>query len=1050
MRYVVHFGKRKTKFQKKSGKMKNSLHQERKTSATKISFLLILLCYFSTASLSAQSSYLKNQIVDSLTRIANQSIFVGQVGVDNISIDQKSKKIIVSANEKLGYIPFRNENVRQIYFALDKILLPQYKKYDIVCQVDNKPIEELIPNFFRSKNKIDEDRFFVVKKPKFPLVKNLSRPYPVSNGLSGKNIALWASHGLHFDQKLLRWEWQRARVMQTVEDLYTLSYVYPFLIPMLENAGATVLTPRERDTQRHEIIVDNDFAGSSEYREFNQTEAWGIGGTAGFVSSKNYYIQGENPFKMGSYRQISSVSNKKKASLAEWKPNIPEAGEYAVYVSYKSLENSTQEAHYTVYHQGGETEFSVNQTMGGGTWIYLGKFYFDKGKNDNGKVVLTNFTGKKGETVTADAVKFGGGMGNIARYSNQKGILPNQKSSDKLTENSPQLPTGTYVDWKYQPQTSGYPRFSEGARYWLQWAGFPDSIYSPTKGANDYVDDYQCRSKWVNYLIGGSVLDAEGNGLKIPVDLSFAFHTDAGVTKNDSVIGTLGICAINNFSGKDIFKNKVSRWASRDLTDVVQTQIVNDIRLVCDSQWTRRGIWNKPYYEAKGPEVPSMLLELLSHQNFADMRFGLDPQFQFLVSRSVYKGILKYLSFSEGRNFIVQPLPVNDFSIQFIDSLSLKLQWKSTKDSLEPTAEAEHFVVYTRVEDGGFDNGVLVNTSHHIIKLEPGKIYSFKVKAVNKGGESFPSEILSVYRDAKEKGTVLIVNGFQRVSAPASFSIDTAYAGFLNTVDAGVPYLQGYNFTGSQFEFRRNKPWLDDDAPGFGASHANYEGKVVAGNSFDYPFLHGKAVKAAGYSFVSCSSSAVINGEVNMNDYRFVDLILGKQKQIGADYGKKVPSFKTFPQDLQQKINLFCQQGGNLLVTGSAIASDLCDREKVLPEDAHFLEHTLKLKFRTHPAAITGEVKCVPSPFRQFEQSSFPYFSQPNSISYYVESPDAIEPAEETAFTFCRYAENNLSAGVIYSGNYKICALGFPFETIVSESDRQVFMQSVLNFFAGR
>jgi hypothetical protein len=170
----------------------------------KISFLFILLCRLSVASLPAQSLNLKNQIADSLTRIANQSIFVGQVGVDNISIDQKSKKVIVSANEKLGYIPFRNENVRQIYVALNNILRPQYKKYDIVCQVDNKPIEELIPNFFRSRNKIDEDRFFVVKKPKFPLVKNLSRPYMVSNGLSGKNIALWASHGLYFDQKLLR------------------------------------------------------------------------------------------------------------------------------------------------------------------------------------------------------------------------------------------------------------------------------------------------------------------------------------------------------------------------------------------------------------------------------------------------------------------------------------------------------------------------------------------------------------------------------------------------------------------------------------------------------------------------------------------------------------------------------------------------------------------------------------------------------------------------------------------------------------------------------
>ena len=73
--------------------MKNSLHQERKTSATKISFLFILLCRLSIASLPAQSLYLKNQIADSLTRIANQSIFVGQVSVDNISIDQKSKKI---------------------------------------------------------------------------------------------------------------------------------------------------------------------------------------------------------------------------------------------------------------------------------------------------------------------------------------------------------------------------------------------------------------------------------------------------------------------------------------------------------------------------------------------------------------------------------------------------------------------------------------------------------------------------------------------------------------------------------------------------------------------------------------------------------------------------------------------------------------------------------------------------------------------------------------------------------------------------------------------
>ena len=65
-----------------------------------------------------------------------------------------------------------------------------------------------------------------------------------SGSLDGRNIALWQSHGWYFEQKLDRWEWQRARIFQTVEDLYPQSYVLPFLIPMLENAGAYVMTPR--------------------------------------------------------------------------------------------------------------------------------------------------------------------------------------------------------------------------------------------------------------------------------------------------------------------------------------------------------------------------------------------------------------------------------------------------------------------------------------------------------------------------------------------------------------------------------------------------------------------------------------------------------------------------------------------------------------------------------------------------------------------------------------------------------------------------------------
>ena len=56
---------------------------------------------------------------------------------------------------------------------------------------------------------------------------------------------------------------QRPRLFCTTEDLFTQSFILPYVIPMLENAGANVYTPRERDTQKNEVIVDNDTRNGS-------------------------------------------------------------------------------------------------------------------------------------------------------------------------------------------------------------------------------------------------------------------------------------------------------------------------------------------------------------------------------------------------------------------------------------------------------------------------------------------------------------------------------------------------------------------------------------------------------------------------------------------------------------------------------------------------------------------------------------------------------------------------------------------------------------------
>lgn len=96
-----------------------------------------------------------------------------------------------------------------------------------------------------------------------PWVKKISRPNEISRGLQDRHIALWQSHGIYYKNDKGEWGWQRPRLFCTTEDMFTQSFILPYVIPMLENAGAIVYTPRERDTQKNEIIVDNDTPNAS-------------------------------------------------------------------------------------------------------------------------------------------------------------------------------------------------------------------------------------------------------------------------------------------------------------------------------------------------------------------------------------------------------------------------------------------------------------------------------------------------------------------------------------------------------------------------------------------------------------------------------------------------------------------------------------------------------------------------------------------------------------------------------------------------------------------
>jgi hypothetical protein len=819
---------------------------------------------------------------------------------------------------------------------------------------------------------------------------------------------------------------------------------------MLENAGAYVWLPRERDFNAREVLVDAE--KSSQGSDYSEEGKWQESPLAGHALKYPFLMDGENPFRFGHYRSIESSGQ--ATAKVSYVPEIPENGTYAVYVSYGQEDRNVTDAEYIVTHAGGKSIFKVNQSIGGGTWIYLGSFSFRKGKNPLlGKVELSNSSSENGKLVSADAVRFGGGMGNIVRGRQEqlKKLYNLREKQGWNTDSS-----------EWIPFTSQRPRYQEAARYFLQYSGFPDSlVYSLNRakvdysnrgsdaafyalresGKEDYKDDYMCRGEWVNYLMGapnGPTKYPDAKGLGIPMDLSLGFHTDAGTTKDSSIIGTLMI--YNTTFDKDVFPNGQSKWAGRDFADIVQTQVVNDLRQLHKTDWTRRGMWNKSYFEAARPKVPAILSELLSHQNFADMYLSQDPQFKFDVCRSYYKGILKFLAFQNGTPYVVQPLPVDHFSMKLAGK-DLILSWRAVPDPLEPSAQPDLYRIFTRIEDGGFDEGVVVkDTSIELKNLRPGTIYSFKVEAINSGGASFPSEILSCSLPAGNEKPALIVNGFDRISAPAAFD-NGKEAGFLVSEDEGVAYLRNPAYIGEQYDFDRQSPWLDDDACGFGSSHADQENRIAPGNSFDYPYIHGKALRDNGIPFISMSDESFESQPVDPSDYALFDFIFGEEKTSRKLFGIPGRNFSLFTAGMREAMaGITRREGTKILVSGAYVGTDLalCGdtlARKFAAEVLHFIP-------RTNHASKSGLIYTVNS-VKKDNTTRFNYINNWHPSIYKVESPDAIEPAGKGATVLYRYWGDNKSAGTWYKGSYQAVVLGVPVEAIATDQERTALFKQL-------
>lgn len=918
---------------------------------------------------------------------AKKVIFPSQPYLVSYNLDDRRRTLNVQLSPSFAAQDFTASSVRFYYKRLAKALPRPYNKYKLTIMAGGLPIEQLVAG-----SKCEKGMPNAWGKTEYegaPWVMNDSRPYFVSHGLFDRHLSLWASHGRYYDGKKDRWKWQRPNLFGTTEDLFTQTIVIPYLIPMLENAGAVVFTPRERDWQKNEVIVDN---GGRGYVEDSGKETWKTAQENGFAYHAGTYRDGENPFTQGTARAVKATK-KADVSWASYQPNIPQGGKYAVYVSYQSLKNSVSDAQYIVMHKGQRTVFKVNQQMGGGTWVYLGTFDFDRGNNEFNRVVVTNSSSESG-VVTTDAVRFGGGMGNIERGGS----------------------------------CSGMPRCLEGARYSAQWAGAPYSVYSSKNGSDDYGDDINVRSNMTNWLAGGSTYVPTLEGKKVPIELSLAVHSDAGYTTvNDSIIGSLAICTTSFNDGR--LNSGVSRMVSHDFADSLLTGLQRDISGKY-RKWTRRYLWDRNYSETRKPEVPSAIIETMSHQNFADMRRGLDPNFRFTLARSLYKTILRFVNGNHSVPSVVQPLPVSNFRIERNSSGGLRLSWIAEKDEQEPTAVPTSYIVYTSEDGMGFDNGTVVYTSSFDFEAKMGVNYCFKVTALNRGGESFPSETLAAYlsKSAHAKD-ILVVDGFSRLSGPAVVD-DYSRQGFDLGSDIGVSYGLTAGWNGRQQCFDKSRAGSEGEGS-LGYCGDELAGRFIMGNNRDGSVCHVKDIAMSGaYNVVGCSLEALDNNLVKLDHYNLVDIAFGLQRNDGHS----LVVYKTFSETLQSKLRSYAKSGGRILVSGAYVGSDMTQ-----PHERSFMSDVLKTTF-------TGTDTNAGNNMVDGLGLSFDIIRQINDRHFAATSVDRIAACDGRSFAAMRYQDGS-TAGVAYDGtDYKSFVMGYPYECINNVRTRQQVMKGLLGF----
>ena len=145
---------------------------------------------------------------------------IGELKARSVTLD--GDEVVVDLSENFGDVPFTKASIDSFKKDIKSALGGEYAGKDVRLTITGNDIDNYFAEF-------DTD----YKRRHTPFITELDQHRHYKKALDGNIVAVWPSHGWYFEPYLNRWEWQRARMFQTVEDMYTHSYMIPFIMPML-------------------------------------------------------------------------------------------------------------------------------------------------------------------------------------------------------------------------------------------------------------------------------------------------------------------------------------------------------------------------------------------------------------------------------------------------------------------------------------------------------------------------------------------------------------------------------------------------------------------------------------------------------------------------------------------------------------------------------------------------------------------------------------------------------------------------------------------------